>query len=84
MEIGTARLQEIVKELFAKPEVGRVRRVKGTINTDQGQIEINATKEITNITPLKSEKSILIVIGEKLNKDYINSLFADYCSVVSL
>ena len=78
-------LQALVKDLFAKDDVGRVIRVKGFVKTDgERQVEINATGQKINLSPATSSRNALIIIGEKLNKSYINDVLKDYCSVVSL
>ena len=84
-EMPREELEAITKGLFTDPNAGGVIRVKGFVKTsDADQVEINATSKEINITPAVSSRNVLIIIGEKLNKDYINEIMKDKCSVVSL
>lgn len=51
---------------------------------DKYQLEINATPEDISMKRAVCTRDILIIIGENLDKEYINGIFRDYCSVVSL
>ncbi len=85
VEIGEDKLRSIAGELFADSRAGKVNRIKGFVKTgDSTQVEINATKKETKISPIVSSRNVLIIIGEELDKEYINDIFKDYCSVVSL
>ncbi|WP_408071468.1 GTP-binding protein [Butyrivibrio sp. JL13D10] len=57
-----------------------------TINNKEynKQLELNATEKEININPVTASRNVLIIIGENLNKEYINEIWKDYCSVVSL
>lgn len=78
-------LLQKVTSLFEDNSVGHVIRVKGFVKTGEDtQIEINATEKAIDISPVKSSRNILIIIGERLDKNQINEVFKDYCSVVSL
>ncbi len=85
VEISENKLIEKVSELFAAKDLGDIIRIKGFVHTGKDtQIEINATKEKTDTTPTVSASDILIIIGERLDKEKINDYWRDYCSVVSL
>ncbi len=74
-----------VKELFDTSDFGHVIRVKGFVKVEEdSQIELNATEKGINISPVKSSRNVLIIIGENLNKQLINEIFKNFCSVVSL
>ncbi|WP_024865776.1 GTP-binding protein [Butyrivibrio sp. FCS014] len=78
-------LEKITKDLFESKEAGRVIRVKGFVDTGDGsQVEINATSGKITVTDVVSSRNVLIIIGERLNKEYINNIMKDKCSVVSL
>lgn len=74
-------LVEKINALFKEPSLGNVVRVKGfllTGQTDTGQeewIEINATDKVINITPAVIGQEVLIVIGENLDRQRIDSFF---------
>ena len=44
----------------------------------------NATEEEIRLSPVVSSRNVIIIIGENLNKEYINEIWRDFCSVVSL
>lgn len=84
-KMSRQELNKITKHLFESTKAGRVIRVKGFVDTGDGsQVEINATAEKTAVNDVVSSRNVLIVIGEKLNKEYINNIMKDKCSVVSL
>ena len=79
------KLQEIAKGLLTDKKAGHVIRIKGFVQiSPDSQVELNATEKEIKTTPIISSRNVLIVIGERLDKQYINSIFKDYCSVVSL
>ncbi|WP_022764177.1 GTP-binding protein [Butyrivibrio sp. XPD2006] len=79
------KLKEISKGLLADKRAGHVIRIKGFVQiSDDAQTELNATEKEIKLSPIVSSRNVLIIIGEGLDKEYINSIFKDYCSVVSL
>ncbi|WP_022768529.1 GTP-binding protein [Butyrivibrio sp. NC2007] len=79
------KLREIAKGLLTDAKAGHVIRIKGFVQISENeQTELNATEKEIKTTPIVSSRNVLIVIGEGLDKAYINSIFKDYCSVVSL
>ncbi len=79
------RLIEISKGLFADDKAGRVIRIKGLVETEDGsQVEINATQKEIMTKPVVGSRNVLIIIGQDLDKEYINDILRDYCSTVSL
>ncbi len=74
-----------VRALFSDAKAGNVIRVKGFVDIGGGQqVQINATKEEIETQPVVSSRNVIIIIGEMLDKAYINEIWKDYCSVVSL
>ena len=47
-------------------------------------VDKGATEKEIKIEPVISSRNVVIIIGEHLDKDYINEIWRDYCSVVSL
>ena len=85
VEMKEDKLRSIAKELFSSGKAGHVIRIKGFVKTGTDtQVEINATEKEIKLAPKVSSRNVLIVIGEKLDKAYINDLLKDYCAVVSL
>lgn len=75
MDINT--LKSKIRELFHDESAGTIVRVKGFImsDTDNGWIEINATEKAINTNQIKNGQEVLIVIGEHLNREKIDSYF---------
>ena len=85
VEMDETLLKETAKKLLADEKAGKVIRIKGFVKTsDSTQVEINATEKEIKIEPVTSSRNAIIIIGEHLDKDYINEILRDYCSVVSL
>lgn len=67
-----AQLCEAVKEIMNSPACGSVFRIKGFQKLEDGTwIELNATRQTTEIHPIKEGQEVLIVIGEGLVKEEI-------------
>lgn len=85
VEMDETLLKETAKKLLSDKKAGKVIRIKGFVKTsDSTQVEINATEKEIKIEPVTSSRNAIIIIGEHLNKAYINEIWKDYCSVVSL
>ena len=68
------KLEEKVKQIFNDKECGNIFRIKGFMQLKPDQwIELNATHQNITIQPIKKGQEIFIVIGEKLNKEKINT-----------
>ena len=68
------QLEEKVKQIFNDKECGNIFRIKGFMQPKPDQwIELNATHQNITIQPIKKGQEIFIVIGEKLNKEKINT-----------
>jgi G3E family GTPase len=85
VEMPEEKLKEITGSLFEDDKAGHIIRIKGFVKTGENtQVELNATEKEVSITPIVSSKNVLIIIGEALDKNYINDILKDYCSQVSL
>lgn len=72
------KLTEAVKRIFEATECGKVFRIKGFVpRLDGSWIELNATKDELHINTLNVGQEILIVIGEKLVQDKIESILLE-------
>ena len=66
-------LHETAERILNDPSCGDVFRVKGFLRKEDGQwLELNATRHEICIQPAKLGQEIMIVIGEKLNKEVID------------
>ena len=67
-------LMSAVNALMSDPGFGRVFRLKGFLREGEGWLEINATRESTELRSIDRGQDILIVIGENLNERKIREL----------
>ena len=66
-------LRQTAEKILNDPSCGAVFRVKGFLKKEDGQwLELNATRHEISIRPTKLGQEIMIVIGEKLNKEVID------------
>lgn len=71
------QLRAAVKEIMDSPACGGVFRIKGFQKLEDGSwIELNATRQTTEIHPIKEGQEVLIVIGERLVKAEIEERIA--------
>ncbi len=73
------RLQRIVNGLFGSKRYGDIFRIKGFFRKkdDNGWMQLNATREKSNISKIDKGQDVLIVIGKNLNKDEISQLLEE-------
>ena len=70
------RAKSIAEKLLKEPSCGKVHRVKGFLLDEKGQwLELNATARELTVKPVAAGQDVIIVIGEKLNKEKISSFF---------
>lgn len=66
-------LLKLIKDIFKDKECGKVHRIKGMIKDTDGSIfELNSTSDEIKTNPVSTEKPVLIVIGEDLNKEKLS------------
>ena len=68
-------LRAKAEQAFADERCGKVFRVKGFVRDGDGWLEINATRQGMQVTPIAVGQEIVIVIGEKLDADAVGTLF---------
>ena len=69
LELPEDGLRAKISGIFSDPECGGVFRIKGYMHTTEDRwIQINATREATEISACDPAENVLIVIGENLNK----------------
>ena len=85
VEMPEELLISTVRSLFNDKKAGNIIRVKGFVKVaEEAQLQINATRDKVETAEGHSSRNVLIIIGEQLNKKYINDIWRDYCSVISL
>ena len=68
--------KSIAEKLLKDLSCGKVHRVKGFLLDEKGQwLELNATARELTVKPVAAGQDVIIVIGEKLNKEKISSFF---------
>ena len=72
--LGAEELKSRVKRLFDSKVCGGVFRVKGFVKQNDGWLELNAARDGISLTPIDNGQDIVIVIGEKLNKEKITEI----------
>ena len=68
------QLKERVKTLFETDKAGGIFRVKGFVNDGGSWVELNAVHDGITLSPIDNGQSIVIVIGENLNKEKITEI----------
>lgn len=65
-------LVELTKKLFSDPDCGTIQRIKGIVKDKDGSMyELNTTCDDVLTNRVDSYRAVLIIIGEKLNKEKI-------------
>ena len=68
-------LLKIIDKLINTNKYGNIIRIKGFIKHNNQYVEINKTKQQTNIENKEYGQQLLIIIGQNLHTNEINSLF---------
>ncbi len=71
MHLTPEQLRNAAERILRAPECGTVFRVKGFTREENHWIEINATREQTEVKQLEKGQEIFIVIGEGLKEEMI-------------
>ena len=62
-------LHETVMKIFANKKCGNVHRIKGFIRvSDNEMIELNVTGKRYDAKPVETDRAVLIIIGEALDR----------------
>ena len=75
MEMSLPELEKRTKAVLRDPECGNVIRIKGFTETTECWYEINGTKDKLEMKPVEKGQAVLIVIGENLDKEKIDTYF---------
>lgn len=68
------RLRNLTEILMNGDNFGNVFRIKGFVRKNGGWLELNATRSQISVSEAAAGQDIIIVIGESLNKDKIDSV----------
>ena len=69
-------LKTRLQRLYNCPEYGNVFRVKGVIkDVNENWYMVNSTEEFSEITPIEVKKGLLVIIGQGLNSESVQSVF---------
>ncbi|MBQ7707102.1 MAG: GTP-binding protein [Lachnospiraceae bacterium] len=75
LDMNLEEIKAAIKNLFNDTSIGRVMRVKGFAKSDDKWYELNATSKGINENEISDGQNVIIVIGENLDKDKIDTSF---------
>lgn len=76
LEISGKDLEDRIRALMNDPACSGVFRIKGYMYVTEGRwVQINATRESTDIAECNEAQNVLIVIGEELDREAVNRYF---------
>ena len=71
-----------IAELWKDEKAGTIMRIKGFVNDGGQWMEINSNSSVTSVQKIETGQSIIIVIGENLNAEAVDSYFiSEYSSI---
>lgn len=71
--IADDKVNELLKAIFSDNNCGRIYRIKGALpSSEGGWLRINAANEKIEITPIDEGQSVLIVIGDNVDKSAVD------------
>lgn len=73
--IKKEQIEDIVLKIFDDQKCGYIYRIKGFIKDQNEWYELNAMKNHIELKKISAGQDILIIIGEKLEKSYIENYF---------
>ena len=77
------KLEDTIKKIFNDSQNGRLIRLKGFIQTeDGGWLEVNATPRVVNISPIDVGQELFIMIGENLDQERIGEYWDEYRNTI--
>lgn len=72
LKIAPGLVTDAIKGIFSDPDCGRIYRIKGALPLDEGWLKINATADNIATETLPSGQSVLIVIGDGIDREKID------------
>lgn len=78
-DIPQEKTEEVIGNIMNDETCGKIFRIKGALPSgDGGWMKINATREKTEMSPVKEGQAVLIVIGDDIDKERIDSYLKEY------
>lgn len=74
-QMSSEKLYKTAEALLKDKACGNIFRIKGFMSENDKWLELNATQKGIELKPIKQGQEIIIVIGEDLIEDKINSYF---------
>ena len=72
------KLRKTIQNVFDNPDCGYIHRIKGLVKREDGSFyEFNANRKSTTVKSAPAERSVLIVIGEKINKAVLSEYLGE-------
>ena len=87
ISIPEDKISEIIDGIMDDEKCGRIYRIKGALPCQNGWMRINAVSGKTEMSSIKEGQSVIIVIGDELDKNAIDTHFIkhntnnDYVSI---
>ncbi len=78
MEIEPSELKITAEKVLSDEECGNVFRIKGFLKSEEKWYELNATRREIKLEEIENGQSVVIIIGEKLNREKIEKIFEKY------
>lgn len=73
VDIPNDKIGGVIDSIMNDDACGRIFRLKGSLPSDKGGwLKINATKEKTEISPVKEGQAVLIAIGDDMDRERID------------
>lgn len=78
IDIESEKIGYVISTIMNDTGCGNIKRIKGSVTDGSKWFEINATKEKNQVTPVNEGQSVLIVIGEKIDRERIDGIIKLY------
>lgn len=78
MEIELKELEDEARRVLADEECGKIFRIKGFLKSGDKWYEMNATRREIRAEERDNGQSVVIIIGEKINREKIEEIFKKY------
>ena len=73
VDIPPESIEGLIDSIFGDESCGRIFRIKGSLPLEKGWLKINATREKTETAPVAEGQPVLIVIGDNVSRERIDS-----------
>lgn len=79
IHIPEDKIKPVIEGIMSDSECGKIFRIKGALPSDSGKwLKINATSERTEISDVQNGQSVLIVIGDDIDRKRIDDYLKKY------